>query len=241
MSTLRDFRKFDKENQIWQWSDFSTIGPDSLPLSSKKLGETLGTAPQEDPILRVGQFWMSNGINANNDDSQLQGETGNIFEILGFQDQPNGQTLIAIRKWKPAAPSHPGDWTTRGTQVFCPRSKDNILCSSSLSLHHVDELFGDNTLAITLGPTQILKPTFAMKRTVVMFRNSSKQVLSSKSANQHAHWIDDRETRRAMNIIINDPHGFDIFTDGHWKLTGSGIEDVVQSKRPWELYTGLLV
>ena len=38
-------------------------------------------------------------------------------------------------------------------------------------------------------------------------------------------------------MIINNPHGFDIFTDGHWKRTGSGIEDVMQSKRPWELHT----
>ena len=27
------------------------------------------------------------------------------------------------------------------------------------------------------------------------------------------------------------------YSDGHWKLTGSGIEDVMQRKRPWELHT----
>jgi hypothetical protein len=180
MNTLGDFREFDQENQLWQWSDFSGIGPSSLSLSSDLLNEILGTSPQEDPILRVGQFWMSNGTDPNDESRTLQGDTGNIFEILGFQEQPNGQTLVATRTWKPAAPAHPGAWTTRGTQVYCQRNKDNILCTSSLSLHHVDELFGDTTWAIILGPIHTIEPTYAMKSSVVMMRYSTKPAL-----NQH--------------------------------------------------------
>jgi hypothetical protein len=77
-----------------------------------------------------------------------------------------------------------------------------------------------------------------MKRTVVMSRNSTKPVLSTPSAPKLTGWVHNRDTRRAINVIINDPHGFDIFTDGHWRLNGSGIDDIVQAKRPWELYTG---
>ena len=69
-----------------------------------------------------------------------------------------------------------------------------------------------------------------------LIRASLKPSLPSSDAPFLSHWVD-RETRRALDVIINNPHGFDIFTDGHWKLTGSGIEDVVQSKRPWELHT----
>ena len=75
---------------------------------------------------------------------------------------------------------------------------------------------GDVPCAVTLGPIKPIKPTFVLKRTVVMIRGSTKPVFSTASAPKLAGWIDDRDTRRAMNVIINDPHGFDIFTDGHW-------------------------
>ena len=82
-----------------------------------------------------------------------------------------------------------------------------------------------------------MKPTYTLKRAVVLTRASLTPSLPPLSDTPFSsHWLD-RETRRAVNVIINNQHGFDIFTDGHWKLTGSGIEDVMKSKRPWELHT----
>ena len=41
LHTISDSRKFDNPNQLWQWSDFSSLGPSSI--SAEQLEETLGT------------------------------------------------------------------------------------------------------------------------------------------------------------------------------------------------------
>ena len=122
------------------------------------------------------------------------------------------------------------------TSVYSHRKKDNMLCSSFLSLHHLEDLFGDETVAIMLGPTKVMKPTHTLQKSVKLIRASRRPTLPSSDAQFLSHWLD-RETRRTLDAIISNPHGFDIVTDGHWKLTGSGIDDVMQSKRPWELHT----
>ena len=76
-----------------------------------------------------------------------------------------------------------------------------------------------------------MKVTNALRKVVVIARASLNPILHISDSSSPYDWID-RETWREMNVIINNHHGFDIFTDGHWKLTGSGIEDVMQSKRP---------
>ena len=152
--TISDFREFDSTNQLWQWSDFSSLGPTSI--SAAQLEETLGNPPQDDTILRVGQFWMSNGAGTLGRNQPPDGSTGTIFEIVGFQQQLNSPSLIAVRLWHPSAPSHPGTWMHLRTSVYSHRKEENMLCSSSLSLHHLDDLFGDVTGAIGLGPTTIM-------------------------------------------------------------------------------------
>ena len=106
---------------------------------------------------------MSNELGTIGRNQPPDGTKGTIFEIVGFQQQLNSPSLIAVRLWHPSAPSHPGTWMHLRTSVYSHRKKENMLCSSSLSLHHLDDLFGDVTVAIVLGPTTIMKPTYTLK------------------------------------------------------------------------------
>ena len=108
--TISDFREYDNVNELWQWSDFSSLGPVSI--SAEDLEVALGTPPQDETILRVGQFWMSNGTATIGRSQPPDGSTGTIFEIVGFQQQLHNPSLIAIRLWHPAAPAHPGTGCT---------------------------------------------------------------------------------------------------------------------------------
>ena len=77
LQTISDFREYDKINEIWQCSDFSSHGPTSI--SDEQLEEAIGPPPQDETIPRVGHFWMSNGT--------ADGPSGTVFEIVGFQQQ----------------------------------------------------------------------------------------------------------------------------------------------------------
>ena len=114
---------------------------------------------------------MSNGISPTGGKQPPDGTKGVIFKIVGFQEQLNAPMLIAIRQWEPAAPSHPGNWTHLGTHVY-HRHNENMFGSSTLSLHKIEELFGETTIAITLGPTLHVKVTNALRKMVVIARES---------------------------------------------------------------------
>ena len=83
LQTISDFREYDKINEIWQWSDFSYHGPTSI--SDEQLEEAIGPPPQDETILRVGQFWMSNGKGSIGKNQPPDGPSGTVFEIVGFQ------------------------------------------------------------------------------------------------------------------------------------------------------------
>ena len=60
----------------------------------------------------------------------------------------------------------------------------------SLSLHHLDDLFGNVTVAIMLGPTSVMKPTHTLKKSVKLIRPSIKPSLPSSDAPFLSRWVD---------------------------------------------------
>ena len=95
----------------------------------------------------------------------------------------------------------------------------------------MEELFGDHTLAITLSKVTVTKPAHGLRRTVAKIRPSLPPI-NTPTMQPRPKWLN-QNTDDQIKHIINHPLGYDIFTDGHWKLKGSGILDAVHSLRPW--------
>ena len=113
---------------------------DEISISDAQIEEAIGPPPQDDTVLRVGQYWMSNGISTLGGTQPPDGTKGVIFEIVGFQELLNAPMLIATRQWEPAAPAHPGNWAHLGTHVYSHRRKENMFSSSALSLQGISQL-----------------------------------------------------------------------------------------------------
>jgi hypothetical protein len=231
-TSIADLRSFNRQSLLWEWADFTSTGQDAF--DSQQLEEFLGAVPQDDTNLRVGQFWLSNGVTLNQSHS---GTEGKIFEIMGIQEQPDdSDPLIATRVWSLTSVPLTGDWARVGLDIFCSRRAENCFNTPSLKLYPINDLFGDKSFAITSGPTQIINPSRTLKKTIKLIRPSLTPIIPKPYTKNGQQWLG-RESISPIRTIINNPYGFDIFTDGHWKLNNSGILEALQVLRPWESHT----
>ena len=183
------------------------------------------TCPQSAPVFRTHQLWASSS-------TAFPSSEGYVFEILGFKR--SRKQLVTVRIWK-LYPDQGSGRIRPGSDLQHAETSTNLLSIGIFTHYTIDQLFTGPTLSITTRASFRRKDSpNTLFRTIHHVRPSSVPLHPfgiPTTIPDCASWSPSI-TASLQPFNFHDPDDLTIYTDGSWKLTGSGVLSAINGAPP---------